>query len=64
MKMSGTCKMGPATDPLAVVDAHGKVHGFDNVYVADAALMPVIPRANTNVPVLVVAERVAEGLIG
>jgi choline dehydrogenase len=59
----GTCKMGPAADPSAVADARGKVRGFDNVYVADAALMPVIPRANTNVPVLVVAERVVEGLL-
>jgi choline dehydrogenase len=59
----GTCKMGPASDPLAVADALGKVHGTDNLYVADAALIPVIPRANTNIPVLVVAERVVERLL-
>lgn len=56
----GTCKMGPAADPLAVVDARGRVYGFDNLYVADAAVMPIIPRANTHVPALVVAERMVE----
>jgi choline dehydrogenase len=60
----GTCKMGPASDPLAVVDGNGKVHGTENVYVADAAVMPVIPRANTYVPTLVVAERIAGWLAG
>jgi choline dehydrogenase len=60
----GTCKMGPAFDPDAVVDARGKVHGWDNVYVADASIMPVIPRANTNLPALVVGERIAAWLLG
>ena len=55
----GTCRMGPASDPAAVVDPRGKVHGLDNAFVADAAIMPVIPRANTNVPVVVIAERIA-----
>ncbi|MBV9356487.1 MAG: GMC family oxidoreductase N-terminal domain-containing protein [Chloroflexi bacterium] len=55
----GTCKMGPATDPSAVVDARGKVHGMDGLYVADAAIIPVIPRANTNIPVAVIAEKIA-----
>lgn len=55
----GTCKMGPATDPAAVVDARGRVYGWDNLYIADASLIPVIPRANTNLPVLVVGERLA-----
>jgi choline dehydrogenase-like flavoprotein len=55
----GTCKMGPDTDPTAVVDGRGRVYGWDNVYVADAAIIPVIPRANTNLPVLVVGERIA-----
>ncbi|HEX9839445.1 MAG TPA: GMC family oxidoreductase [Anaerolineales bacterium] len=58
----GTCKMGPESDPTAVVDAHGKVHGVDNLYVADASIMPVVPRANTNIPALVVGERISEWL--
>lgn len=58
----GTCKMGPVSDPGAVVDALGRVHGTDNVYVADASVIPTIPRANTNLPTLVVAERLVEGL--
>jgi choline dehydrogenase len=59
----GTCKMGPASDPAAVVDARGKVHGLDGLYVADAAIMPVIPRANTNIPVAVIAEKIASLLL-
>jgi choline dehydrogenase len=58
----GTCKMGPESDPTAVVDAHGKVFGVDNLYVADASIMPVIPRANTNIPALVVGERISAWL--
>jgi choline dehydrogenase len=58
----GTCKMGPESDPTAVVDSRGKVHGMDNLYVADASIMPVVPRANTNIPALVVGERIAAWL--
>ena len=58
----GTCKMGPESDPTAVVDTHGKVHGVDNLYVADASIMPVVPRANTNIPALVVGERISAWL--
>ena len=58
----GTCKMGPESDPNAVVDARGKVRGTDNLYVADASIMPVVPRANTNIPALVVGERIAAWL--
>jgi choline dehydrogenase len=58
----GTCKMGPETDPDSVVDARGKVHGVDNLYVADASIIPVVPRANTNIPALVVGERIAAWL--
>ena len=58
----GTCKMGPESDPTAVVDARGKVHGIDNLYVADASIMPIVPRANTNIPALVVGERIAAWL--
>jgi choline dehydrogenase len=58
----GTCKMGPGSDPTAVVDARGKVYGVDNLYVADASIMPVVPRANTNIPALVVGERISAWL--
>jgi choline dehydrogenase len=60
----GTCAMGPARDRAAVVDSRGRIHGLDNAYVADASIMPVIPRANTNLPALVVGERIARWLLG
>jgi choline dehydrogenase len=60
----GTCAMGPVDDPLAVTDARGRVHGLDNVFVADCSIMPVIPRANTNLPAVVVGERIAGWLLG
>ena len=59
----GTCRMGPASDRTAVVDSRGRIHGLDNAYVADASIMPVIPRANTNIPALVVGERIARWLL-
>ena len=56
----GTCKMGPASDPMAVVDQYGKVHGLEGLGVADASVMPDTPRANTNVSAIVIAERIAD----
>ena len=56
----GTCKMGPESDAGAVVDASGRLHGSANVYVADASIMPTIPRANTHLPVIAIAERIAD----
>ena len=58
----GTCKMGPESDLTAVVDSRGKVRGTDNLYVADASIMPVVPRANTNIPALVIGERISTWL--
>lgn len=55
----GTCMMGPETDPMAVVDPSARIHGLTGGYVVDASIMPVIPRANTNLPTAVAAERVA-----
>lgn len=55
----GTCKMGPAADALAVVDAHGRLHGLEGLFVADASLIPSIPRANTNIPCAVIGEKIA-----
>ena len=60
----GTCSMGPASDPAAVVDASLRVHGVDNLYVVDASIFPSIPRANVHLTVLGVAERAAALLIG
>ena len=57
---SGTCRMGPASDPMAVVDQNCRLHGLDNVWVADASVMPVVPRANTNATAIMIAERVAD----
>ncbi|MFN8637554.1 MAG: GMC family oxidoreductase N-terminal domain-containing protein [Chloroflexota bacterium] len=56
----GTCKMGPASDAMAVVDQYGKVHGLDGVRVADASIMPDCPRANTNVSSMMIGERIAD----
>ena len=57
---SGTCRMGAPDDPLAVTDSDGAVYGVEGLHVCDASLMPSIPCANTNVPTIMVAERVAE----
>jgi choline dehydrogenase len=59
----GTCALGPAGDELAVCDARGRLHGLDRVVVADCSLMPVVPRANTNVPAVVIGERIADELL-
>ena len=45
---SGTVKMGPATDPMAVVDQYGCCHFQDSLVVADASILPAVPSANTN----------------
>jgi choline dehydrogenase len=55
----GTAKMGPAADPLAVVDARLRVHGIRGLRVADASVMPTITSGNTNSPTLMIAERAA-----
>lgn len=61
---SGTCRMGSTVDPLAVTAPDGAVHGVDGLYVCDASLMPSIPCANTNVPTIMIAERIADMLRG
>lgn len=55
----GTARMGSRTDREAVVDQHGKVHGTSALYVVDASIMPTIPRANTHLTCVMIAERVA-----
>ena len=58
--VSCTCKMGPSSDPMAVVDQYGKVHGMENLRVVDASIMPDCIRANTNVTTMMIGERVAD----
>jgi choline dehydrogenase len=55
-----TCKMGPASDAMAVVDQYCRVHGLSHLRVIDASAMPEIPRANTNATIIMVAERAAD----
>ena len=57
---SGTCKMGPARDPMAVVDQHLSIHGLENIKVADASVMPNVIRANTNCTTIMIGERCAD----
>ncbi len=58
----GTCRIGRDPDSGAVVDLRGRVHGVERLYVADASVIPTIPSAGTNVPTIMVAERIAEWL--
>lgn len=60
---SGTCRIGRADDPLAVVDHTGRVLGVHGLRVADASVMPIIPTANTNLPTLMVAEKLADAIL-
>ena len=60
--ISGTCKMGPDTDPMAMVDQFGRVCGLEGPSLADAPIMPDAIRANTNATFIMVRERVAEWL--
>jgi choline dehydrogenase-like flavoprotein len=56
----GTCKMGADGDRRAVVDASAAVPELERLYVCDASIIPTIPRANTNLTTIAVAERIAE----
>ena len=58
--VSCTAKMGPESDPMAVVDQYGRVHGADGLRVADASIMPDCVRANINVTVMTIGERIAD----
>jgi choline dehydrogenase len=58
----GTAKMGPVADATAVVDEHGCCHGMDGLVVADASIMPFVPRANTNLTCIMIGEMIGEWL--
>ena len=59
---SCTCRMGDPNDVNTVVDPSGKVVGTDNLFIADASVMPEVSRTNTNIPTIMIAERVAEAI--
>ena len=60
---AGTCRMGRADDPSAVVDGKGRVYGVEGLRVVDASVMPWVPRGNTNIPTLMVAEKMADAIL-
>ena len=61
--ISGTCKMGPASDAMAVVDQHCRVQGLEGLRVVDASVMPDVIRANTNATTIMIGERAADWII-
>jgi choline dehydrogenase len=56
---SGTCAMGPAGAPAAVVDPRLKVHGLAGLRIADCSIMPTVPSGNTNAPAIMIGEKCA-----
>ena len=59
---SSTCRMGPASDPMAVVDHDAHVHGVAGLRVVDASIFPTGPRANLHFTVVAVAEKLADAI--
>ena len=60
---SCTCRMGAADDPGAVTDPSARVYGAEGLRVCDASIMPRVPRANTNFPTMMMAEKVADTIL-
>ena len=59
--VSGTCKMGPDSDPMAVVDQFCKVKGVEGLWVVDASVLPRVPRSGgIHATVLMIGERVVD----
>ncbi|XP_023247391.1 glucose dehydrogenase [FAD, quinone]-like [Copidosoma floridanum] len=58
----GTCKMGPKSDPMAVVDSELNVYGIKGLRVIDASIMPIVTRGNTNGPTIMIAEKLSDSI--
>jgi 5-(hydroxymethyl)furfural/furfural oxidase len=59
----GTCRMGAPDDRAAVTDPAGRVRGIGGLRVIDASIMPTVPRGNTNIPTIMVAEKLADAML-
>jgi len=59
----GTCRMGAPNDPNAVVDPAGRVRGVGGLRVVDASIMPTVTRGNTNIPTIMVAEKISAEMV-
>jgi len=59
---SCTCRMGSPGDSMAVTGPNGQVHGGEGLFICDASVMPTIPCANTNLPTIMIAEKIADSL--
>jgi 5-(hydroxymethyl)furfural/furfural oxidase len=59
----GTCRMGAADDRDTVTDTAGRVHGVSGLRVIDASIMPTITRGNTNIPTIMMAEKISDEML-
>jgi 5-(hydroxymethyl)furfural/furfural oxidase len=60
---TSTCRMGAPDDPGAVTDPAGRVYGVDGLRICDASIMPMVPCANTNIPTIMVGEKIAAAML-
>jgi 5-(hydroxymethyl)furfural/furfural oxidase len=61
---TSTCRMGASDGPGAVTDPAGRVYGVQGLRVCDASIMPAVPCANTNIPTIMVGEKIAATILG
>ena len=61
---SCSCKMGLPSDPMAVVDEQGRVHGLKRLRVVDASIMPNVVSGNLNAPTIMMAEKLSDAILG